>query len=340
MATKKQGADAATAEQPGLDPSLTARLGAALDALAGPDSKVGLAVSGGPDSLALLLLAAAARPGGVEAATVDHGLRPEARAEAEMVATLCEKLAVPHTILTAEWETKPDTAVQERARAERYRLLGGWLKERGLTALATAHHLDDQAETLLMRLARGAGVRGLSGMRPAAPIPGNGGRLIRPLLGWKRSQLAQICVDAGVTPIADPSNEDESFERVRVRRALAEANGLDPTALARSAMNLAAADRALEWAAAHEWTRSVSESEGVITYRPGRAPREIRRRIATRAILSIASEGAAQALRGSELERLILVLRAGKRATLRGVLCTGGPEWRFEPAPKRKAAKQ
>src|SRR5256885_1496442 len=203
------------------------RFGRDLDALIKPRARVGLAVSGGPDSLALLLLAAAARPGLIEAATVDHALRSESRAEAETVARLCERLGVPHAILTLEWEKKPETALQERARTERYRLLGAWAREKGLGALITGHHLDDQTETFLMRLARGAGVKGLAAMRRLVTVPGAQVALVRPLLGWRRAELEQLCADAGVTPVADPSNDDEQFERVRVRHALAEAEWLD-----------------------------------------------------------------------------------------------------------------
>jgi len=166
-----------------------------LAALVAPDARIGVAVSGGPDSLALLLLSAAARPGLVEAATVDHALRPESRAEAEMVGGVCNRLSVSHSILTARWNELPETAIQERARSERYRLLGYWADERGLSALATAHHADDQAETLLMRLSRGSGVRGLAGMRPRSITPGSHVRLVRPLLAWRRSELQEICED-------------------------------------------------------------------------------------------------------------------------------------------------
>src|SRR5690348_10794146 len=121
-----------------------------LDPLVGADATIGIAVSGGPDSLALLLMAAEARPMNVEAATVDHALRPEGRAEAELVAGICERLGIPHAILTADWKQKPLTGLQERARAVRYRLLGDWARERELSAVVTAHHLDDQAETFLM----------------------------------------------------------------------------------------------------------------------------------------------------------------------------------------------
>src|SRR6476620_10062215 len=102
------------------DAELIDRFRKDLEAVVAPNVSVGLAVSGGPDSLALLLLAAAARPGLIEAATVDHALRPEGRAEAEMVAALCEQIGVPHEILTVEWKQKPETAIQERARFHRY----------------------------------------------------------------------------------------------------------------------------------------------------------------------------------------------------------------------------
>ena len=150
----------------------------------------------------MFLLAAGARPGSIEAATVDHALRPEAAAEAEMVARLCRKLDVSHSTLTVEWKTKPQSGLQERARAERYRMLGEWAHERGLSAIATAHHVEDQAETLLMRLNRGAGVRGLASIRTDTqfPVKGSTLRLIRPLLTWRRSELDGVCASAGVQP--------------------------------------------------------------------------------------------------------------------------------------------
>ncbi|HEU5482729.1 MAG TPA: tRNA lysidine(34) synthetase TilS [Sphingomicrobium sp.] len=319
------------------DPKLVTRFKTELGRIAPAESKLGIAVSGGPDSLALLLLAAAARPGDIEVATVDHGLRPEARKEAETVAGICEKLGVPHTILTAEWKKKPETAIQERARIERYRLLAQWAAERDLPALATGHHADDQAETLLMRLNRGAGARGLAGMRPATPVPGGKSRLLRPLLTWRRSDLEGICKAAGLKPAADPSNEDEQFERVRVRKGLGSAGWLDSEGIARSAVHLAAADVALHWAVDKEWDSQVTRSEQEIAYRPV-APLEIRRRIARRSVGALASEGRANPMRGRELDRLIGILTRGGKATIRGVLCSGGEEWRFTPAPKRRKA--
>src|SRR5205085_2304338 len=187
------------------EPNLVERFCADLDALLPRDKRVGLAVSGGPDSLALLLLAAAQRPGQIEAATIDHALRAGSRDEAAMVAATCERLGVPHAILTARWSELPETAIQERARHQRYSLLAYWAEERRLDAIATAHHAEDQAETVLMRLARGAGVKGLAGMRPRSVSPGAHVRLVRPLLGWRRAELEQVCAAAGVTPALDPS---------------------------------------------------------------------------------------------------------------------------------------
>jgi tRNA(Ile)-lysidine synthase len=318
------------------DEELVERFRRNLDALIQPQTPIGLGVSGGPDSMALLLLAAAARPGLVEAATVDHALRPEAREEAEMVAGVCEQLRVPHTILTVEWEEKPETAIQERARLHRFKLLSNWSKERGLRGLLTAHHIDDQAETFIMRLLRGAGVKGLAGMRRAVKVPGTDIALVRPLLNWRRSELEELCKEAGLEPVDDPSNADEQFERTRIRKALADAQWLDPKSVALSADNLAQADAALHWAMTLEWNRAVTNGGGEVIYRPTDAPREIRRRIIRRAIMRLATEGRGSELRGPEVDRLLAALASGRKATLRGVLCIGGQEWRFQRAPARR----
>ena len=318
------------------DPSLVERFRADLDSLTEPGARLGLAVSGGSDSLALLLLAAAARPGNVEAATVDHGLRSGSREEAEVVADICERLGVPHAILAIEWDLPPASAIQEQARAVRYGALARWMDELGLKSLLTAHHLDDQAETLVMRLNRGSGVRGLGVMRPSSPLPGYPDlTLLRPLLGWRRGELETVCSDAQLSPAIDPSNADERHERVRVRRALADADWLDPQALARSARNIAAADEALDWTAEREWSEFVDVADDRITYRASTAPTEIIRRVVARAISELGSEGIPDELRGRELDRLIDDLRKCNSTTLRGVRCTGGLDWTFSVAPPR-----
>lgn len=311
------------------------RFAAGLDALLPPGEPLGLAVSGGPDSIALMLLAAA-RPGLIAVASVDHGLRDGSRGEAEAVAALCRTMDVPHDILTLRWDEPPSSAIQEKARIERYRALGTWAQGRGLNAVATGHHADDQAETLVMRLMRGAGVRGLAGMRPASAMPGWPRlALIRPLLGWRRADLAAIVSGEGVWPSDDPSNHDDRHERVRVRKRLVAAPWIDLAALAASAAHLAAADEAIEFAVDGEWNRCAAE-DGALRYRPGAVPLEIRRRIAARAIATLGNEGDTATLRGGELDRLIAALEQGKSATLRGVLAKGGTEWRFTRAPARR----
>jgi tRNA(Ile)-lysidine synthase len=319
----------------GPDGDMVARFRRDLDALIPHDVRFGVAVSGGPDSVGLLLLAAADRPGKVEAATVDHALRAESPAEARMVEALCERLDVPHTTLTVAWDEKPRTGIQLRARAARYALLGRWAQEKALHSLLTAHQLDDQAETLLMRMVRGAGIKGLAGMRRVARTPGGQVPLVRPLLGWRRAELQQVCASVGVMPVEDPSNEDEQFERVRIRHALAGAEWLDPRALALSAGNLAQADAALDWSARQVWDRLVEEQDKSVSFEPNGVPHEIRRRLIHRAVLKLATEGPGREFRGRELDRLLQLLAKGGKATLRGVLCTGGNIWRFVPAPNR-----
>jgi tRNA(Ile)-lysidine synthase len=318
------------------DKALVERFRADLDALIEAGERIGIAVSGGPDSLALLMLAAAARRDDIEAATVDHGLRAGSREEAEMVAGICERLGVPHAILAIEWDLPPSSAIQEQARVVRYGALAQWAREAQLGALVTAHHLDDQAETLVMRLNRGSGVRGLAGMRRRSGVPGDKDLpLLRPLLGWRRSELERICTDGQVSPPTDPSNADERHERVRVRQALRNADWLDPEALAKSAANIAAADEALEWATEREWSEAVEVTDGGIVYRASTAPIEIIRRVVARAIATLGTEGATDELRGRELDRLIADMQQCNTTTLRGVLCTGGLDWTFTTAPPR-----
>lgn len=179
------------------------------------------AVSGGSDSVALLLLAAAwARHSGanLQVASVDHGLRPEAAAEAAFVASLCEALNVSH--VTLSWDgIKPISGVSEAAREARYRLLEEFASDIGASTILTGHTANDQAETIAMRLKREGGGRGLSGMGGVTLLPG-GTRLVRPLLKLSREQLRQYLRDHHQGWIEDPSNFDASYERVRIRREL------------------------------------------------------------------------------------------------------------------------
>ncbi|MGD0634018.1 MAG: tRNA lysidine(34) synthetase TilS [Beijerinckiaceae bacterium] len=211
-----------------------------------------LAVSGGPDSVALMLLAARWADSAGKAAprlhvaTVDHGLRPEARVEAEGVAAAAAKLGLPHAILT--WTgPKPKTRIQERAREARYALLGAHAQDIGATHVLTAHHADDQAETILFRLGRGSGPGGLAGMKRESPLA-PGLVLARPLLGLAKAHLTGICQEAAHAFADDPSNHDRSYARVKLRaehEAIARL-GLDTPTLVRLGARLARAEDALE----------------------------------------------------------------------------------------------
>jgi tRNA(Ile)-lysidine synthase len=307
---------------------LIARFAGDLARLWPEGDKLGLAVSGGPDSLALLLLAEAVMPGKVEVATVDHGLRPESVSEAAMVAELCAAHGIPHRMLPVKVGAGN---LQARARAARYAALAGWMKERGLSALATAHHADDQAETLLMRLNRGSGLAGLAGVRQRTNLPGTRLILLRPLLGWRRAELGALVAAAGLDPALDPSNEDTRFDRARIRRALREARWLDVVAVSASAALLAEAEAVLQWAAQREWHEQVEVAEGEIRYHP-LAPQPIRLRIVMRAIAMLGGNP-----RGGSTARLMTRLTNGKDSNLAGVIArVDGKQWTFRREPPRR----
>ncbi|MGX7896603.1 tRNA lysidine(34) synthetase TilS [Tsuneonella sp. HG222] len=305
-----------------------ARFEADLRRLLPAGGKIGLAVSGGPDSLAMLLLAHAAIPETFEVATVDHGLRAEAAQEAEFVKAVCAARGAVHATLPV---VVGQGNVQSEARLARYASLAVWARERGLDAIATAHHADDQAETLLLRLNRGSGVAGLAGVRARGNVPGSDLPLVRPLLGWRRAELAALVDRAGMTAVVDPSNADERFDRVRMRRALAGADWLDPRAVAASAACLADADQALDWAAEQAWNAQVTRNDDAVFLAPG-----LPRAIALRIVARIMAEFNA-APRGGDVARLVDALDAGSAGTLGGVAAKAGRAgWEFRRAPPRR----
>jgi tRNA(Ile)-lysidine synthase len=217
------------------------------------------AVSGGPDSMALMhglaRWASTGRRPPIHVATVDHGLRPEAAGEAAFVAREAALLSLPH--VTLAWVgQKPETGIQEAAREARYRLLVEQSCKAGASHLVTAHTLDDQAETVMMRLSRGSGLSGLAGMRRETDRQGI--RHVRPLLGLPKSHLLDQCRHRGWRFVTDPSNADERYARVRWRRLmplLAE-EGLTAERLARLAERVARADEALDLKAREALDRS------------------------------------------------------------------------------------
>ena len=296
-----------------------------------PEGSLGVAVSGGPDSLGLLLLASAARSGRVKAATVDHGLRSESAAEAAQVAACCSEIGVPHEVLTVA--VAPGASLQAQAREARYAALGEWAEREGLAAVATGHHADDQAETLLLRLARGSGVQGLSGIREDRPLQGSV-RLIRPLLPFRKAELIAMVEAAGWSAVDDPSNRDERHDRTRVRALLAANPWLDPERLARSAAALGEVDEALvqgvQQAKERHWS---ADADGISLRDVSLLPKELLRRLLLSAMEKMGTRPS-----GPEVDRLVAKLEDGRAATLGGAKVTpsAGDRWRVALAPPRR----
>lgn len=261
-----------------------------------------VAVSGGPDSLALAAAVARwreRRPGPpATAACVDHGLRPSSRAEAESVLAACASFGLPCRLLSWEGE-KPKTRVQERARQARRRLLAEAARAAGASVILLGHHADDQAETVLLRLLRGSGPAGLAGMAALSPCPGAPDlRLGRPFLDVSKARLRATATALGLSAIEDPSNLDPRFARTRMRlllRALAAEGGV-PERFARLAARARRAEEALE-ELADATAERLSASRAATTSRGGMSfggaewsalPRELRLRLLARGLRAAA----------------------------------------------------
>jgi tRNA(Ile)-lysidine synthase len=312
-----------------------------------------LAVSGGPDSTALLVLAARwakklKRAPKLLAVTVDHGLRPEAAREATMVKRFAQKLGVPHR--TVHWRgPKPRSGLQEAARYARYQLLAQAARRSGFAHILTAHTLDDQAETVLFRLARGSGIFGLTGMAHAAPLPLAGVReifLVRPLLHVAKARLIATLKAAGIDYADDPSNADPRFTRARLRRDLMPAlarEGLDARSLARLAARLRRAEATIAVA--------VDAARGALAPPPWPArgpvvfetvafaglPAEVGLRLLGEAIAHTGNEGAVELAKLEALYDALRLARSGLRRTLAGAMITLKRDWlTVERAPMRR----
>ncbi len=261
---------------------------------------IALAVSGGADSLALLDCVDRWRQRGgrprVVVLTVDHRLREGSGAEAAEVAALARKRGLAAHILVREGPA-PVGDIEAAARAARYRLLVQAARREGASAILTAHHRDDQAETFLMRLARGSGVFGLAAMRPIVPAGDFGDiEIVRPLLDVPRSRLVATVAAAGLVAIIDPMNSDPRFLRARIRRLLPAlaAEGLDADALAATARRLAGAADALDQWAGRVISAAVTVDPFAIAWLDRGAflaePEEIRLRVLTRLLMAVGGD--------------------------------------------------
>lgn len=288
-----------------------------------PPERLAVAVSGGSDSTALLhLLADVARDYEFElfAVTVDHGLRPEAAREIAHVAARCAELGIRHDVLRwRDWDGRGNQ--QDAARRARYGLMADWAHAHRVQAVALAHTADDQAETVLMRLARGSGVDGLSAMK--ARRIDNGVIWIRPLLDVRRSDLRGYLQARGVTWCEDPTNSDTRFDRVKVREALQllAPLGIDATSLGQVARNMTRAREALDWQTFLEARKMVAVHAGAVAidWRGYRTlPEEIARRLLLGALSWIG--GAAYPPRRRALAGVMQALKHAPRATLDGCM--------------------
>ncbi|WP_417672811.1 tRNA lysidine(34) synthetase TilS [Pseudodonghicola sp.] len=297
-----------------------------------PPETLGIALSGGGDSVALLHLLSRCFAGSATrlfAATVDHGLRPEAAEEAREAGRLCEALGIPHDILRWQgWDGQGN--LQDHARQARYRLLIDWAGGRGIGALALGHTADDQAETLLMRLGRAAGPAGLRGM--AGQSLRDGVLLLRPLLALSRADLRAYLTRQGLGWVEDPSNQDDHYTRVRARAALAGLAPLGITAegLCDVAANMARADQALGWATFQAAGDLAQIRAGAVAFETRGftlLPEEIARRLITGAIGWIGRP--TYPPRRAPVERLLSDLRQGGAGALCGcrVMIRRGAVW-------------
>ncbi len=249
------------AARPAAAPVTDAEVAARMAAFAPfePAPGIAVAVSGGPDSLALTLLLqrwAAARGGRVYGVTLDHGLRPESADEAAWVRDQLAAQGIPHSTLT--WRPGPDAHVTHAAaRRERYARLGAWCRGRGILHLALAHHRDDQAETLLARIRMQTGPDGLAGMPAERAL--RDVRLLRPLLDLPKARLEATLASLGQPWVADPMNTDPRYGRPQIRQCLPvlSAEGVTPERLAQFAHAMGRARRAMDAARADLVARAV-----------------------------------------------------------------------------------
>ena len=306
---------------------LSADFAAALTALApdfGCDDRLALAVSGGGDSFGMLALAAEALPGRCVVLTVDHGLRPESAAEAEQVRQACLPRDIAVRVLSIDWNGAPPSENRQAAsRTARYEAMGQACEAEGVRWLATGHQLDDQAETLLMRLQRGSGLSGLAGIRPRRTV-GNL-TILRPCLAMRRDDLRAAATGAGFEPVDDPSNADPAYDRTAARAFLAEHPEFDSTRLAATSAYLAEAEEALSWTVQLAFESRTDRRGETLLLDPAGLPADVLRRT----ILLIFEEFAVPFPRGEALAGLIAKLAKGGAATLCGLDARGGREWTF-----------
>lgn len=264
--------------------------------------------------------------------TVDHAMNPDSADWAAHVLRSARRAEVAHAALRLTWpEGPPKANRQAAARTARYQALAAAAAEHGSRHVLTAHHAEDQAETLLMRLARGAGAPGLSGIRARREI-GGGVMLVRPFLAWPRAWFSAAASDAGLETVADPANENFDHDRARARAFLNEQTYLEAGRLAASAGHLAEAEDALEWLAALAFSSRARVDGAEWTADFSGLPAEIQRRL----FLRILGEFGGNMPGGAAAAAALDALRRGRKTNIAGVAATGGVLWRFRAETPRR----
>lgn len=304
---------------PHIDPEILAALSGYVD----DDKAIAVAVSGGGDSMALLLglhhyiKTLTVKPKLI-ALTVDHKLRPDSANEAVQVGKWCKNLSIEHHILAWQFEQMPTSGIQQKAREARYQLMTEFCAQNQISKLFVAHNLEDNAETFFMRLKRGAGLKGLSAIANRAERLTPNGKIIeilRPFLNLKRATLRAFLTQRQQAWLEDVSNQNEKFERVQVRNFLAQTDDFNQDQIAKSAQALARANAALEHYTEVFWQHDIAHlSSGIGKLdleKFNNLPSEIQLRILARLVWTLGGQD--QPPRWQKIEALLAQIQTQGR---------------------------
>ena len=270
-------------------------------------------------------------------ATVNHGLRAEAVRECRLVEDLCGELDEPCTVIDI---MLAKGNVQQEARRARYAALAEWAAREGIGTILTAHHADDQAETLLMRLNRGSGLSGLAGVRERRQIDATAIEVARPLLGFRRSELQAVIDGAGVAVADDPSNRDTAYDRVRLRQNLERSDWIEVAGVAQSASLIEESWSMVEGLAAEDVTEHAERRGDTITYDPIAASKIGRMPVWIEVVRTIAGDLGVTLVRGDSA-KIVAAMQDARKVNIGGVSAEviedqGRKIWSFRREPPRR----
>lgn len=255
----------------------------------------------------------------IHALTVDHRLRDDSADEAELVAEWMKNFPnIKHVTLKCEWGEKPETAVMERARNERYGLMNAYCGQYNIRTLCIAHHADDQVETFFFRLAKGSGLDGLCGMKEWANFDDL--KIFRPLLNYTHQYLIQYCESENLNWIEDPSNQNTDYARPRLRAALAD-EGLDSQRLVRTIERIGRGQEALEWMVC-DVMEKAKEGDEYDWRCIQQYPLDIQIRVLQKLISQVGEVTHSYPPKLERIEEIVATIKPSKSATLHGCVLT------------------